>query len=130
MPLIWDDSYSVDNDIIDNQHKALFGLVNKLYRALRKSQVENLIDEVYDELFDYIRIHFEYEEFYMREINYSGLDEHIRAHRIISQKTKDLYVEMCESDKSFDKILELYLFLQEWLSIHVLHEDMGYKNVQ
>lgn len=54
----WSDSYSVGIPEIDEQHKALFDLMERLHKAIAARQGSAACIEILKELVDYTRIHF------------------------------------------------------------------------
>ena len=55
--LIWNDSYSVRNDTIDEQHRILFDIFNKLHLQCNNNDRESL-HEILLELHKYTLYHF------------------------------------------------------------------------
>lgn len=123
--LEWKDEYSVGESTIDEQHKGLFKLSNKIYDLLKK-EVDN--SEAFRELFialnDYTVEHFIYEEMYIQSQGYPQLKEHINQHIEFSKELKQLALGINE-DSDINDIGE---FVTTWLLQHVLNEDMKYKN--
>ena len=60
--LIWSNHYSVSVDVIDEQHKKLMGLCNKLHRLIENKDADSKVQEVLSELVDYTLYHFQTEE--------------------------------------------------------------------
>jgi hemerythrin len=122
--LQWKDEYSMGESTIDEQHKGLFKLSNKIYKLL-----EDKIDdsETFRELFivlnDYTVEHFIYEEMYIQSKGYPQLKEHIAKHIEFSKELKQLALGINE-DSNINDIGE---FVTTWLLQHVLKEDMKYK---
>ncbi|MBI1986387.1 MAG: hemerythrin family protein, partial [Rhodospirillales bacterium] len=77
----WSDDYKVGIAAIDNDHKTLFGLVNRLHDRIKAGDGEDAVGDALDGLVDYIETHFAREERYMEECGYPGLVAHIRKHR-------------------------------------------------
>ena len=62
----WDDSYSVNNDEIDKQHKEWIDIYNKMHDSMmsRESSIEQTT-EILQAMSNYAQNHFNYEEEYM-----------------------------------------------------------------
>jgi len=63
----WKDEYSVGIESIDKQHKKLLGLINSLQTAVYFSTGEEFEQQALDELVDYTKTHFSYEEGLMEQ---------------------------------------------------------------
>jgi len=126
MPLVWNDSYSVKVSEIDEQHKKILELINKLQSGLRTAEAEELVPEIIKELLVYVDVHFVSEEKYMQDANYPEYDKHKHSHNLIAEKVSKIQEDSANHKITFKDMLELYLFLQEWLKSHILHEDMLY----
>ena len=103
------------SDIIwqDLQHQRLFEMIEEVK--------VNINAETLEKLRDYIDSHFSIEEKYMRELNYPHAEEHIRAHRLFSEKVHELFDNNILLDDSVGK--ELSEFLYTWLKSHILVID-------
>jgi len=125
LKLQWRDSYSMNEETIDKQHKWLFKLSNDIY-DLMEAGVNDYehFKKLFIALNDYGIEHFIYEEMYMRENNYPNLEEHIKEHREFSDKVRELCVDIDEKTN----IKDIGEFVSAWLVQHVLDEDMNYKN--
>lgn len=113
---IWSDEYSVGNEVLDNQHKYLLELGNKIQTA-DVGQARAFVMELYK----YIRVHFTREEAHMKAIGFPGLDEHKEQH-------EHLITDLNALSQDFvpEKLDALIAFLHTWLVNHVLHEDKAY----
>ena len=67
----WSDEYSIGNAEIDNLHKELFDILNKLYDNCYLVESKLDVYTILDELIDYADFHFKAEQQYMREIGLS-----------------------------------------------------------
>ena len=70
----WKKEYSISVAKIDNQHKKIIKILNQLIsqQVMRKSEKE--IEEILDNLQDYIKEHFKTKEEYMLKHQYSGYE--------------------------------------------------------
>ena len=122
MPLFnWYNKYSVGNDDIDNQHKELFDIFNRLFDDCMSSVRSDIPTMVIDELLSYADYHFKTEERIMKEINYKSIDKHIDDHNnfrdtILSYKQKKLITE-------HDICHDLILYLNRYIKDHIMIED-------
>ncbi len=116
---VWDDLYSVQNEEVDNQHKQLFALVNKLEVGLDQKQVKAIIMDLYK----YTRRHFASEEKMMKEVGYPKYEEHIILHDDLITKLNEISLQNFDDKEA---IWKLNKFVVNWLTEHILHQDMGY----
>ena len=120
----WHHKYSVNNDELDNHHKKLFAIFNKLYESCLDKDNNTNIGPIVEELVSYVNYHFVAEEKYMKSIGYKDINKHISEHwffkdRICKQQhVKDI------NDIVVSK--ELVLYLWNWLINHVMIEDKKY----
>jgi hemerythrin len=126
--IAWNDSYSVNNEEIDAQHKEWIAIYNKLDHTLLNGSGQEVFTLAADSLQamqEYADYHFREEEQYMREINFPFLVEHRRLH---SDFEDELY-KYNRSIRSGELILntEVISIVKNWLLHHILHEDQKYR---
>jgi hemerythrin-like metal-binding protein len=120
----WDEKYSVNNDELDNHHKVLFGILNRLYASCFEENEGITLDSIYEESVSYTNYHFSAEENYMRNKGYKDIDNHIKAHNIFKER-----IMLLKKDIDLKNIVltkELIVYLGNWLLNHVLVEDKKY----
>ena len=118
----WTTDLSVGNDLIDNEHKHLFELLEKYYLSLMgKSSKIDLLDLVKG-LRDYAQVHFADEEAFMDKVNYPGLATHTMLHREFLDKVNDFYGKL-QSGKLLLTI-EVTNFVKDWLVAHIKTQDL------
>ncbi len=125
MPLLaWDDKYSVNNEELDKDHKALFEVVNKLYDSCFDLNSKINLGSLTKILISYTNHHFATEEEYMRAKGYPHLDKHIAEHKMF----RDRILHLQHKDNANDIVLtkELIVYLGNWLLNHVIREDKKY----
>jgi hemerythrin-like metal-binding protein len=124
MKIIWTDDLSVGVDAIDEQHKHFISLINKLYDAVDKETTHESIKGLLSELEEYAKYHFETEEKYFKEFNYSGAEEHIREHRNLTKRLDHLIADEEKGKKTV--VIETIYFLEDWLKNHLAKQDKKY----
>ena len=117
----WDESLSVGHSNIDNDHKHLIQMINRLYDAIEQRHGEDIIAEVLAELADYTSEHFTREEHVMIHFRYPELAEHRRQHDdLVNQLTKLIHsFELGQITVTLDTME----FLKHWLIDHVQSTD-------
>ena len=117
----WYKKYSVNNEELDNHHKALFDILNRLYANCLGKDNPNCLDPIVEELVSYSKYHFSAEEQYMKDIGYRDIDKQIVEHRAFTDRALQLQQVVDKND--FELTKELIVFLGNWLLHHVMEED-------
>ncbi len=120
----WSDVYVIGHDIIDKQHEKLVNIINKLYDAFLQGNANDIVGEVLQEMLDYTKEHFVYEEEVLRKMSYPKLKEHIKIHEGFVEKVKG-YLVSYEKGKSLLSY-EIMNVLRKWLMEHIGEEDKLY----
>ena len=121
----WDDEYSVNVLAMDNHHKKLFDILNKLHDAMKAGSGEEAAAKIINELIDYTKYHFTEEEKMLEQINYAALDSQKRAHAAFIDK-------MLEYKKDVDEGMAIFAVSKvsragiDWLKEHILVMDSKY----
>ncbi len=125
--ITWNDSYSVNNDIIDAQHQEWIAIYNKLDHDLLTGGSGNLATAAADALQamqNYANYHFRQEEQYLKEINYPDLVVHKRLHTDFDDQLYGYGRQLRNGQLVLSS--ELLSILKNWLQHHILHEDQKY----
>lgn len=122
----WYKAYSVNNEELDNHHKALFDILNRLFENCLNIDAVNCLEPIVDELLSYADYHFTAEEQYMRQIGYDGIDKQLSDHKYFSRKAAQLKQVVNQNDYELTK--ELIVFLRGWILKHILEEDKKFSN--
>ncbi|MCL2020596.1 MAG: bacteriohemerythrin [Betaproteobacteria bacterium] len=121
---VWSDEYSVGIAEIDEQHKTLFVMIEKLHQAIMKHEGSAACKVILAELVDYARVHFALEQTLMRVGKYPEYEEHCRLHKELVEEVEALQQKIASGRAAIS--FELLQFLRTWLSKHILSEDMKY----
>lgn len=122
--LQWSEQFSVNIPEIDEQHKALFDLIDKIHIAILEHKGTAACVEVLDELVDYTRIHFSLEQSLMHMGKYPGYEAHCALHRNLVSEVEALQSKIHSGSAAIS--FELLHFLRNWLTKHILGEDKKY----
>jgi len=125
--IIWLESYSVGVPSIDDQHKQLIEINNKLFHAIMKERGRSVVMEVLGELAEYATDHFSHEENLLTEYGFDPalLSEHTAEHRSLTEQVQG-YIQDAEQWSSLD--LVVYDFLRDWTTNHLKETDSKYAN--
>lgn len=122
----WKDDYSVGIDSIDQQHKKLLNLINQLQTAVDYSTGEQFEREALDELVDYTKTHFTYEEGLMRDNDYPDFEAHKLQHEKMFNTVQEV-LEGYETDQD-TAMSNAAEFLKDWLINHINGTDKEYSS--
>lgn len=120
----WTDDLSVGLQEIDEQHKILVGLVNRLYEAIVTNHEHQAVANILNELVDYTIIHFAVEESLMRIFDYPQYEEHKRHHEELSTQVLELQDKFSSGQGEIG--MDVLNFLRAWLTNHIMIEDKHY----
>lgn len=121
----WDtQSFSVQVDEMDEQHKIWIGLINRLHDSLVGEGDEVWPEDLVQEMLDYTRLHFSKEEQMMLDIGYPEYEAHKDLHIQFIAQLK----EMEQKLKSGDFVLRTQIMsvLKGWLVNHITTIDKSY----
>lgn len=123
MPIVWREGMSVGNDIIDEDHKKLFLLVNLYEDAIAKHNLFEL-KTAFQGLMEYAAQHFEREEKLQLAISMHGANAHRQEHRDLVGQLEEFNRSLNDSSKPRISIEVASRFLHDWIVNHVLQSDM------
>jgi len=122
----WNESYSVGNADMDEQHKKLIEIINKLFKSFKDGNAQKILDEILQEMIDYANFHLNSEEKLLFKYDYPEKEIHENLHREFRDKTSEMK-ELINSN-SKDAHYKLIEYLKNWWTNHILVEDMKYSN--
>ncbi len=117
----WNDSLSVHDVLIDEDHKILIGMVNELHDAADLGKDYITLSGILERLAAYTREHFQREEDLMQSIAYPRYKAHKEQHRKLLERVTDLQQELNRAREMV--ALETAELLRFWLSSHILLSD-------
>ena len=122
----WKDEYSVGIDSIDQQHKKLLNLINQLQTAVDYSTGDQFEREALDELVEYTKTHFTYEEGLMRDNDYPDFEPHKLQHEKMFEKVREVLAEYeQDQDTAMTNAVD---YLKDWLINHINGTDKEYSS--
>jgi len=119
--LPWSELYCVGVRQIDEQHRVLVGLLNRLAQETSRGNEKQAVDETLSNLVAYAQTHFGCEEELMRQHQYAGAEAHIEAHGRLNARVQGMIARRQQGEAL--TIDELICFLRQWLISHILHTD-------
>ena len=121
--VVWQNSYSVGIKLIDDQHKELIKLTNKLFVSCMagREQSRTVFLDAVSGAVDYVGYHFGTEEKVMERVNYPEYGYHKQEHADFAREvfTK---VEEFNSSKILAPLSFVY-YLRDWVLHHIAVND-------
>lgn len=114
----WEKKYEVGFKPIDNQHKFILYLINRLL-ANKKRGEKNLI-LLLEELLCYTRYHFKSEENYMVIYRYREYESHKIEHGILLKELNEKIEVFKKGEISIEKLAESLI---RWAVPHIIEVD-------
>ena len=120
----WNDRMLVHIPEIDEQHKELVSMINRLHESLLAGEGNRSVKSAISFLMQYVLIHFSAEEHLMRDNAFPDYKEHKRRHDEYVERLKGFITKY----KSNTPLLarEMLLFLGDWARNHISGVDMDY----
>jgi len=122
--LSWHERYRVGNPEIDLQHQKLFELVNHFDDVIQMGMADEL-GLILDDLIACTVEHFAFEEALILQAGFPKAIEHGRMHGELILQVKELREKMKTGGHVSPK--SIVRFLADWLTSHIMREDMDYK---
>ena len=119
----WLEKYSVNNFLLDSQHKKLIAIINELHTAMKVARGN---ETIFDELIWYTKEHFRTEEQIMLKFNYDAFNEHKAEHEKLTEQVLKLQKDYKEGKSLIT--METMNFLRTWLINHIEGTDKKYKD--
>lgn len=119
----WNSQFETGIEQIDEQHRRLVAILNRLAWHLSAEEDELRADDVLDELLDYARYHFRSEEGIWKQYFAGSSIEanHHKGHEYFFERIRH-YQEQREAGNE-DTLAEMFDFLTRWLAFHILESD-------
>lgn len=120
----WEADMSVGVKELDDHHKRLFDLINKLESSLAQGDGVQTTREVLAEVANYTIYHFFAEEDLMERHGYPDHASHREEHLALIARTMELIAKAQDGKAGIGG--EVFDFLGSWLKKHVLVVDKQY----
>ncbi len=123
--LIWNEQYNIGVDIIDKEHRKLFGILNKLFDFRQQDEKSRWSCREAVKFFrEHALRHFADEEAYMESNGYAGLEAHKRIHKDFRERTLPALEKELEKTKYAEDSVDHFIGVcAGWLIGHTLVED-------
>lgn len=117
----WTEDLEVGIREIDEQHKTLFDLLNRLQTAASEGSDAEVIGPLLVDMAGYAERHFKTEQFYLEK--HPDFRDHLIEHWEFSKKCIKLVMSYRKDDSVTNEAVD---FLLKWLKNHILIKDIGF----
>lgn len=99
MHIEWKNSFSIGDSNIDNDHKKILVLYNKLVKLIEENGSRKEMAEVLSAMTDYTLYHFKKEEEYMLKLQYPYYEKHKNEHNNLIYSVSMYNFDFMDSDE-------------------------------
>ena len=118
--ITFDDNLITGNKTIDEQHKELIDRIQQFVSACESEDARVKAIKMLDYLDEYTEFHFKEEEKLQKDVDYPGLEEHIKKHEEFRHTVKELYDYLDENEGPDEKFMEqVKINVIDWLFGHI-----------
>jgi len=119
----WEDRFLTRVLQIDQHHLHLVSLLNNLHEDFISHASIDRLNALFFELIDYATYHFSAEEQLMQEHSYPGITTHKSEHALFAKEVAEIHGNHLKRQQPL--FLEILVFLQNWLTSHILKSDVA-----
>ena len=126
-PVKWSEKFSVGVKEMDQQHQQLIKLLNRLISATGTINLHSeTTSQIIMEMTLYAQMHFKAEERLMEAYSFPGLEDQKIQHNGFREKTVEFSTALADGvEQTPEALLE---YLVDWLTHHILENDMAYRS--
>jgi hemerythrin len=123
--ILWDKSFSVGVEVLDQQHKQIVEIINRLIDEPKEGFGPDEVARILDDLAKFVHYHFQTEEQLLADHGYEDLRTQQAEHKEFRVELADL----CMGSMKNHTIVPInaLLYLKEWWVDHILVKDMKYR---
>lgn len=119
--LTWNNLFSVGVKEIDNQHKKLVAIANRLNDAMKDGVGKDVLATILADLLAYTESHFAFEERLMDQYHYPLSPQHKAEHRELVKTVGEFSRQLEKGEAELTS--GVMNFLRDWLSRHIMNSD-------
>lgn len=115
----WNENLETGIDNVDEQHKTLVFMVNRLMSELAENKREKAVSETIEFLEAYIILHFNEEENLQRKVKYTHYEEHKNVHDEFVKNFQTIKSDYENYGINTDLTFRLSEMVADWLLEHI-----------
>ena len=121
----WTIDMRIDNDVIDEDHKKLISLANKVMELNHPNRDAEELKVVIRELYEYVQYHFNREEALMSKLEYGAVEEHQQKHEAIITEMNQYLTSSRHMGEMLSNFRQL---MNKWVISHIMDEDKKFQH--
>lgn len=127
--LQWKPAYTLGIPSVDHEHRALIGMINKVYQQMSDSSDPEVVEAGLEDIYAGIAAHFALEERHMREAGYEEYAAHKDEHEELLDQIREMMDAFAENPEAGRRRLQENL--ADWFTRHFatfdarLHDRLG-----
>jgi hemerythrin len=125
MLIVWKDGFTIDNGVVDEDHRFLIEHLNSIITALNnRAPVEGICRDA-RQLRVFAELHFQREERLQALSGYPGLDQHRAEHRDLLAQLDAILAQLTSSSatEAAAGYPGIKSFMYRWLLGHIIESD-------
>jgi hemerythrin len=122
--LRWTDDLSVRTQEVDEQHKDLINLINRLDISIGKQHGQNTSRAIFDELMESAQEHFLFEESLMRLTHYPEYVHHKEQHEALMEHLRTIQYQL--NTEGTDITEDVVHLQKHWWPHHIRSSDQHF----
>lgn len=119
--LQWDEGFETGIPAADHEHGKLVDLINSVYDSWERERAPDR-SKFFDEIFDILLSHFEFEDRIMSGSGYSDHRAHSQDHDQVLDQLRGIIAHTDDAD--FDVMSAFASCLRHWLADHIKSHDV------
>ncbi len=123
--IVWNDKMTVGIAEIDNDHKKMVLMINKLFDGISEGKGKEVLTEMLEHLVEYTSVHFAREEKLFAATHYPAAAAHKKEHDEMIAWAADVQTRF-NKGALVAPTLDVMVYLKDWLFDHILGSDMEY----
>jgi hemerythrin len=123
MEYVWDESFRVGHEMIDEQHQQLFAAINEFMSVCNQGKIGDELKKSLDFLNDYTIKHFFEEEQLQKKYEYPDYENHRALHEGLKKVARDMSVQWIMKGSSEALAEDVKIKVGDWLVNHIKVED-------
>ncbi len=121
MSVEWNDSLFLSHEIMDEDHRKMAALINKLYLSVNESFGKEATCRAAQGLLEFSRAHFDHEKRLMERHRYPDTMRHLWQHRELLDELSSLIYGLEGSSANIKA--DTIEFIDKWFTIHLRDSD-------
>lgn len=130
--LKWSKEYESGINEVDEQHKNIMNVLNKIYYAVEDQTIEEQVPTLIKELDFYVGVHFSLEEYYAEKYRFPQIEQlkeshnffrrtyqEMRSHYVYYKSNKESYSQPYIENYSRQYAQHLHSVMDQWLIFHL-----------